>query len=732
MVGSLVNGFSRSANMPESGVISATSRPARLALAALVLASLCLYFTVASQHALKSDEGTYATAALFFADGDLLLQKADTDKPPLVYQLEGVAAFSLGRSDLAVKVPNALAIAALILLTFALGRAVFDETAGLLAAALVAVSPFVNTIGIGAMTDPPAAAFLTASLLFAFRSRPATAGLLFGLAVLCRQMAFLYLPLPVIVLAWHAWPQPQRGLVLRTAGKRLVLGGLGPAVYLLVWSAFFQREPFRWLLQEVGSGKVTQAAGRFSFGARFGYWLDAVERFSISPWLIPVAALGLLLIFAHDVARRRRSEHWVAVAGLAGVALGYPLVHAFLGAPLYPRMMFPAAPLVLLLAAFAITRGATIWLAEPGRWLRRAVWLALAALVVGGTLTLAQGLAVPAREDDSPELVGRIRTLAERPTIVYSADMTRHLLFYLYGTRIKTKQWRDDPRRIAEFAPSNAGRLQLVAVRASEAGLEKTMGDVLNPRYRLARLFTTSGGLVTLYEIRPQARRIDTEGGPAIAVRTLTGEMAVPLEPATYRTALTAYANRRLGIDEPPRIDLEPTATPGRFDRLSIAAENVNLGKIDLATFEVVFTDLDVDLTYLIAAQELVVRRAATAEATITVTTDALAAFIEKKNPQLTEVVAQTKDGELILEGLAEALGRKISFELTGTLSLDENGGAWLNLTSGRFGGRSVPGFVLSAVGGAMNPTFGARLDNLGLVGRRIAAADDRIAITLR
>ena len=85
-----------------------------------------------------------------------------------------------------------------------LGRAAYGKTAGLVAAAAVAV----ETIGVAyshmAVTDVPMTALIAVSLAFAVRGRLELAGLAAGLAASAKYPA-VFLVVPLVVAAWGKW-----------------------------------------------------------------------------------------------------------------------------------------------------------------------------------------------------------------------------------------------------------------------------------------------------------------------------------------------------------------------------------------------------------------------------------------------------------------------------------------------------------------------------------------------
>jgi 4-amino-4-deoxy-L-arabinose transferase-like glycosyltransferase len=117
------------------------------------------------------------------------------DKPPLFYWASAVAMAVLGPTELAARLPSALAAVALAGIVFALGRRWFGRAAGWMAAGVLATSLQTIILGRAAVTDMLFALTLTATLgAFAlwFEGKgsaigwAALCGISLGLAALCK------------------------------------------------------------------------------------------------------------------------------------------------------------------------------------------------------------------------------------------------------------------------------------------------------------------------------------------------------------------------------------------------------------------------------------------------------------------------------------------------------------------------------------------------------------------
>jgi len=133
-------------------------------------AAALVYFIGLGRPALwEPDEGRYAEIAReMVVSGDYLTPRNDWvryfEKPPLVYWATAASIKLLGRDELAVRTPAALASVGTVMVTAALGEAMFDAATGLLAAITLALSPLFFIFARFATPDPELTFFFSAGL----------------------------------------------------------------------------------------------------------------------------------------------------------------------------------------------------------------------------------------------------------------------------------------------------------------------------------------------------------------------------------------------------------------------------------------------------------------------------------------------------------------------------------------------------------------------------------------
>ncbi len=326
------------------------------------------------------DEGRYAASSLEMIGGvegsqpDWVVPHLNTiprlNKPPLVYWLAGTFFKIFGVHDWAGRLGSAIAAVLVLWLVFQLGRAMFDEKTGIIAALVWASSIFPVSLGRTLNTDMLLSATMTIvlyGLWFAVREgaswRPyAIAGIGMGLAMLAKGPVGVALPLLIGLL--YLW---RTRLWNRLRWPGVLAAFLIAAAISAPWFfAIEQRQP--------GFTK------NFIFTENLARFSGSVEHHKPSPiwYYLPVTLLGLLpwtplalsaLARSHDQDATRRANRlflWL----WAGIII---LFFSNSSTKLFSYIL-PAYPALALLAADGILRAAPLT--------RRRVTGALVALYI--------------------------------------------------------------------------------------------------------------------------------------------------------------------------------------------------------------------------------------------------------------------------------------------------------------------------------------------------------------
>jgi 4-amino-4-deoxy-L-arabinose transferase-like glycosyltransferase len=418
-------------------------------LLAILMLGLVLRVAAWGQNRFLEDEALYAYWGLQIANGaDPMLDYEPVDKPPL-YPYTLAASFLLAsphlqsdpqqRTETAARLPSLLASMTGIALVYALGREVYrDARVGLIAAALLAFSPFDILFASTAFTDPLMTAWVLAALLLMARRRLGVAGVLAGLAAATKQQGLFFLPLIVGIGLLSRRRPPRRAWV------RFLLGFASIAALAIVWDSMRLQKP-GFLVQSLLSYGGLAPAQPASLGTRAASWLRLVGYFWASPWFdaVLVGALAAWLLTRLASSRFQwsigGSRVDVLLAAFVGVFL---FLHWLVGFQVWDRYLLGLVPLVALLAAraFTILGGAISNL----HW-RRAYSTGLVAVaafsLTGPVVQAAQGQLPVGGDhgayDGIDELAAYVRSELPPGAVFYHYWLGYHYRFYLYGAPLR-------------------------------------------------------------------------------------------------------------------------------------------------------------------------------------------------------------------------------------------------------------------------------------------------------
>ena len=389
-------------------------RPA-LGLVVVAAALLCLWGLTASgysntYYAAAARAGSESWKAWFFGSldpGSFIT----VDKPPLSMWLMGLSARVLGFSAFSVLLPQALCTIASVALLYATVRRVFGPTAGVLAAAALAITPV--TVAIGRVNNPDAllvllmvaSAWLTVRAVESGRTRHLVfAGVVVGLAFMTKMLqgwmivpalAAAYLIAAPVGIGRRLWQ-------LALGGVAMVLTSAAWPVAVSVWPAASRpyiggsEDGSVWdlILGYNGFGRIFGASagggGGASFGGVAGVWRMVNEQVGGQvAWLLPLAAVGLV---AGSWLARRGPRTARAGWALFGVwAVVHVVVFSFQQGIFHPYYVSALAPAVAALAGGGLV---ALW-----RWARDS-WAGVAALVIAVVASGWVAVALLARTPD--------------------------------------------------------------------------------------------------------------------------------------------------------------------------------------------------------------------------------------------------------------------------------------------------------------------------------------------
>ena len=495
----------------DSAVAARTSRALRVAsspaeawlLAGLVGIGAWLRFATLGSQSYWFDEAQ-AAHELHLSFGSMLSSMVGHEtNPPLYFVLGWVWARVFGTGEIGLRSLSALAGTAVIPIAYLCGRELVSRRAGLVAAGLTALSPFMIWYSQEAREYMLLAAMCGCSLLYFARAwrEPSTRnvvlwGLFSSLAVLTHFFAgFLVAPEAL----WLLYMIRNRAIALAVGAVAVVQAALSPLLFTHASSS---------LLGFIGgtslNTRIQQVPTAFGLG---NLYLSAAVRYGLLGAAVLAGAVIVLLVIGADSRQLRGAG---AAAALAAVVLLLPLVLALLGEDYYiPRALMPAwIPLAVVVGA-ACTATRT-----------RAAGAVLAA-ILAATFIYAQVTVQNNSQYQRPDWRGVARALGSargpRAIVAYGGSLaTDPLATYLPGV----------PWTAPSSGPVSVGEIDVVGYRWQALGhplpggvgviSRSTVNDFVVDRFSVAparRLTTAQIGVLAGSLLGPGV------AGPAVLVQ---------------------------------------------------------------------------------------------------------------------------------------------------------------------------------------------------------------------
>jgi 4-amino-4-deoxy-L-arabinose transferase-like glycosyltransferase len=472
-------------------VISApqSARVAQIGLALAVGVAALAPLGPLAANRFHHDEAVYSRWALDIASGrDIMVSGSPVDKPPLFLYLQALSFKLLGATETAARLPSLLATLGSVIILYHLGRRLFGRGTALLAAFLLAVSPYSILFAATAFTDPLMVTCVLAATLAAVEGRWGWSGVGLGLAFMTKQQGLLFVPLVVGLglVGRPAAPAPDgrgTGAQGRQRAARFLIGLVVVAGLALVWDVARGRHPG--FLEQSLLSYNPLAPQWEQIGGRLSGYLGLLRYATGSPLLNAVLVVGLpLLVLADGIEVNRgvvcppaRNTAWpedeparpaveetiaghrsAAAADLVLVAFVgfYLLAHTLLAFQVWDRYLLGLVPLLALLLARLLIL--------PWRAGRRLAGIALTrtreaglrglyaiGLVVLTVMAVARPLQDAAASrfpiggdhgayDGVDQVVAYFKTVPADTTL-YHRWLGAHWRFYLWGSPYDFRAW---------------------------------------------------------------------------------------------------------------------------------------------------------------------------------------------------------------------------------------------------------------------------------------------------
>ena len=486
--------------------LSASPRQARAPLwaaALVVFLGLTLRLSLLEQDSrFHPDEALFAAQARYLSQtGDLLLRRADLDKPPLTLYVTALSFRLIGVSEFAARLPNVLFASLTVAALYQLAQTLYrSRPVSLLIALLCACSPYLLAFAPTVFTDVQATWWIALAALLAARGRWRAAGISAALGMAAKTTAAWSIPL-IVALGTLRTARPRD--TWRDAGRRLLrfAGTLALGIALLVlWD--LARWPHSFLRLDYEHNHPDRLIRSDELWPRLEQWGHWLSYLAGAPVVTAILAALLTLWLAHQLRRLQHRDaalDWAIAAYNLAVLGGLWLV-AF---NTYDRYLHLLVPFLLTLGGRAL---AETLLTLPGGRLRLAVSAGLLIILLSGTLPVLQGN-MPVGGDRS--IHRGIDSLAAylnsdlRGTTAYDHWLGWQLAYYLGEHPAVTLRYMPQPEALADEMAICSCRRSLVAPLSLQ--LIPWLDALARAGVSARQVYVSPGGRFAVFEIDASA-----------------------------------------------------------------------------------------------------------------------------------------------------------------------------------------------------------------------------------
>ncbi|MDM8521582.1 glycosyltransferase family 39 protein [Anaerolineales bacterium HSG6] len=301
------------------------------------------------------DEALYATWALQIATGqDFWLAETIIDKPPLFIYLIAGFMWLLGPTETVARLASLLLTGGIVGLTYWWGRRLYNPSIGILAAWLVALSPFTIMFAPTVFTDPLLVFLILLGCLLISYQQFSGAGFCLGLAFATKQQAIFFAPLLLGCMALVWWQTR-----LQSRHNQMMIGKM---FHFLLGIMVVMGGLFLWELQRVDVPDfLTHSASNYgglyldgaNFAERLTGFLELLWYGTGSSMLNTLCIVGVFFLLGQsfwlDLTPTMLTDWLLFLFGVT-----FLLVHSLLTFQIWDRYLLGLIPIMALLFARAL------------------------------------------------------------------------------------------------------------------------------------------------------------------------------------------------------------------------------------------------------------------------------------------------------------------------------------------------------------------------------------------
>ncbi len=311
-------------------------------------------------HRFSMDEALYAGWANRVYDKlDILFNGVpEIDKPPVLFYLQAICYGIFGVSENVARFPNFIAGIGNVLLVYKIGKHYFSRSAGLIAAFLLAASPYCIGYDNSGYLDTLYVFWGLLGIYLVSSKRYLYAGIAVALAFATKQFGILFMPLAVLVVYLHFLFDPQKKLAFWIPEIKAFFKGFGWVVLGLLFVSLFSNPPLGFLIKQFKNQSQLIEPTKEPLWQRYLIWFKMMFDLFWLNWikniffaLIPITLLSII----GKAIRKRFDESAGFYLALSLFVLADISMMSIVRFEFYPRYLMLIAPLVIILVAVPIS-----------------------------------------------------------------------------------------------------------------------------------------------------------------------------------------------------------------------------------------------------------------------------------------------------------------------------------------------------------------------------------------
>ena len=711
--------------------LTSLSQNKNLLLIIILILGALLRISVFGLGDFHGDEALYSFRGAQIAfGGDWFFRAGDVDKPPLLPYLTALSFRIFGFGDNTARLPDFFASLISIWLVYQICRKLFDKKTGIIAAFLMAISPYNVLYAPTVFEDTLFACMLLFSIYFLCIYKEFWAGVFLGLCFCAKQFGVLAIPIAgafFIILRYVKWAQTKHSefsFYVKKPLMKLVFGFSIVFAGLLIWAVFFEDPRLGIIFQVNATGGVFKImAGEFI--SRLSHWLSLYSKFTNSSIVNIFFLISIPVLIVYEILNLKNKPRCkniisLCVAGYIALILGAFTLFRFGFSPHYLMFIIPFVLILLARYLSLLIEAFNRVIANLRNKQQSPVFMKIFSFglffilfisLFSGTLNGMKNLEFGARwdgEDGFKNAVEYFFANAEKSsTIYYNRSLWPNAYYYFFnkGLKIRPVEFSSDTNieRLSEEIWDRVD--EGVYLLLERTGQIKKVQDAFakNPQmtyYEISNVYNAYGHKKLKFKLY----KVSLKSSVTLSsVNVNTYKNSEKLENYLKPIFERAWHNPKklqVTLASVNKFDLQK----GKLGDIVCATSGIKLGREFKGLIKLTWKDVRVDPGAFFLYHKLIPARNNNIYAEVSV--EDITKHILSSNKKVIACHLTGFEKNLKLGGTTHILGKNINFQLSGTLNIKDEAIVEINLKKAGLGSIKIPSWLLPLISKKINPLF--------------------------